>query len=47
MPCRKQTPKIKENENLPNTEIEILIPFYFLSFSCNPNTHKHRRSCEN
>ena len=32
MPCHKQTPKMTENENLPKTEIENLIPFYFLSF---------------
>ena len=45
MPYHKQTPKMKKkNENLPKTEIENLIPFYFLSFSCNPNAHKHRRS---
>ena len=28
---------MKENESLSKTEIENLIPFYFLSFSCNPN----------
>ena len=44
MSCHKQTSKMKENESLPKTEIENLIPFYSLSFSCNPNAHKHRRS---
>ena len=39
MSCHKQTSKMKENESLPKTEIENLIPFYFLSFSCNPKAH--------
>ena len=38
---------MKENENLPKTEIENLIPFYFLAIQTHTNIENLLLQCEN